>query len=50
MRTVSRMSATREVISAEGTFLDFRPKATFSDTVMWGNRAYCWNTVFTLRL
>ena len=25
------------------------PKATLSATDMWGNRAYCWNTVLTLR-
>ena len=35
--------------SASGTFLARRPNATLSSTDMWGNRAYCWNTVLTLR-
>ena len=35
--------------SASGTFLALRPKATLSSTDMCGNRAYCWNTVLTLR-
>ena len=26
-----------------------RPKATFSNTFMWGNRAYFWNTVLICR-
>ena len=27
-----------------GTFLGFRPYATFSKTVMWGHRAHVWGT------
>ncbi len=36
--------------SAAGTFFDRRPNATLSTIDMWGNSAYCWKTVLTLRL
>ena len=56
--TVSSISITRRWISASGIFTFRpvwsalgmrRPKATFSNTLRWGNRAYRWNTVFTAR-
>ena len=49
MRTVASISSTAGAISALGTFRLRRPKATLSNTDMWGNSAYCWNTVLTLR-
>ncbi len=44
------MSPTRFLISASSSFLLRGPKAMLSATDMCGNSAYCWNTVFTLRL
>ena len=41
---------TRRVTSFLSTFWLRGPKATLSNTFMWGNSAYCWKTVFTLRL
>ncbi len=49
-RTTSSSSSTRRVTSALSTFWLRGPNATLSHTVMWGNRAYCWKTVLTLRL
>ncbi len=49
-RTTSSSSLTRRLTSPLSTFWLRGPNATLSNTVMWGNSAYCWNTVFTLRL
>ena len=48
--TRSSISSERLRASAAGTFFERRPNATFSTIDMCGNRAYCWNTVFTFRL
>ena len=57
--TVSSISITRLWISCSGIFILCpaasvlgmrRPKATFSNTLRCGNRAYRWNTVLTVRL
>ena len=44
------MASTRSLISAFCIFLDFRGKATFSSTVMWGQIAYDWKTIPSSRL
>ena len=46
---MSSASAVRRLRSALGTPLTFRPYSTFCATVMCGNRAYSWKTVFTSR-
>ncbi len=47
---MSSISMTRRSHSLRLTRLERGPNATLSATVMCGNRAYCWNTVLTLRL
>ena len=49
MRTISSISPTDSVTQPSGTLRLRSPNATLSNTFMWGNSAYCWNTVFTLR-
>ncbi len=46
---MSSISLARDTASASATFLERSPNATLSSTDMCGNRAYCWNTVLTLR-
>ena len=48
--TIWSISVTRRVISSRETRLRRSPKATFSNTLIWGNRAYDWNTMLTSRL
>ena len=48
--TTSSISATRGSTSSWGTLAMRRPKAMFSNTSRWGNRAYFCNTVLICRL
>src|SRR3954469_24058906 len=49
IRVSSSASPTRLTMSLRLAFWYFKPKATFSRTVMNGNSAYCWKTVLTGR-